>query len=189
MMMIDDQSRELLSLAFQFYGRAFSFPYDELTHELQRLFRDMEKAVQDDAGNTLAARALEIINHYQGEELSALQAEYARLFSGAAPDEATVSQQMSDYFSEQRIAELQNQLWDEDSMFTQEEFQESVLFLLDYFCSVLQNEEPEGIERFFENYLRPAIPALCDRVYQAATLGFYREAARGLGELIFLCAE
>jgi len=187
-MIINEQNRGLLGLAFQFYGRALSFPYDELTHELQHLFRDMEKDVDDDAGNTIAARVLEAINHYQGEDIQTLQAEYARLFSAGDLD-APVSLQLIDYLPEKAISRLQDMVWDEDSLIIPDEFQESVLFLLDFFASLLQNEEYGRIEEFFEHYIRTAVPALSERIYQSATLGFYREAARGLSELIFLCTE
>lgn len=184
--MTDDFNKELISQAFRFYSRALVFPYDELTHELQHLFREIEKMIETDIDNTVAARILDMVNFYLGEDLVTLQAEYARLFSPLDENEPFIPLRLSSMLSERIFSDFKNLVWDSDIFIDQDEYQDSAPFVLDYFSTVLESENEKYIESFFEKYLKSFIPLLCDKISRGSSLGFYREYARGLNELVYL---
>ncbi len=174
-----------VSLAFRFYGRALIFPYDELTHEFQYLFREIEKNIRGDIDNTLGAKILDILNFYQGEEMGTLQAEFTRMFTPIGEEPPFISLQLSDIAPEINVSELNDLLLESPFYMQLEDHPDSIPLILDYFSSLIQ-EEPQEAELFFNTYLKPVLPRLNEQIFRGTTLNFYKEVARGLNELIFL---
>ena len=110
-------NRQAISLAFRFYARSLTFPYDELTHELHYLFREIEKNIETDFDNTVASKILDIINSYQGEEMSALHAEYARMFSYVREEEPFISMRLSELDPNMDQAKLMDQIVNSTNLF------------------------------------------------------------------------
>jgi nitrate reductase assembly molybdenum cofactor insertion protein NarJ len=184
-----DFNRQNMGMALRFYSRALSFPYDELTHELQHLFREIEKNIDTDIDNTLASRILDVINYYQGEELSALHAEYARLFSYVREEEPLIPLQLSQLTINIDHVQLMDEIINSTSMFGVEEAHDAVPNVLDLFSSYVEMEDEEYIESFFDSFITNSIPVFCEQLYKLTNLNFYKEIAKGLNELVYLLKE
>jgi len=182
-------NRNVLANAFNFYARALTYPYDELTHELQYLFRGMEKNIENAFDNTVASRILEIINHYQGEEMKALQAEYTRLFTPRKNIPPLISLQLADWTDEHDLSELEDRLFDVGVSQYSGEHPDFMTHVLEYFASILDYEDENWILDFYQKFLKQPIPKLCTIIYKTTTLNFYKEIAKGLHDLIQLMAE
>ena len=180
-----DYTPHLVSLAARFYARALIYPYDELTHEFQHLFREMEKYIHTDIDNTLAGKVLDVINFYQGEEMSALQAEFTRLFTPVEDQDPMVSQYLSDFSLTMNSGELNDRLYDSALMLDFQEAPDSISNVLDYFSTLLE-EAPAEAEEVYESFLKKALPVFNEKVFNGTTLNFYKELAKGLNELIIL---
>ncbi len=184
--MIFEYNRELLALAFRFYGRAIHFPFDEQTHELQHMFREIEKSMSDDLDATIGNTILSVINFYQGEEMKALQTEYARLFAPIDEKEPLIPLRVSEAFSGIDYYELYDML-EEWSLIDSSELAPDLLpHVLDLFSSIIEYEDPVIAENFFGKFLKNALPEICRKLYKAANINFYAEYARGLNELVVL---
>ncbi|MGD9489495.1 MAG: hypothetical protein AB7W47_15860 [Calditrichaceae bacterium] len=179
-------NKEVLSLSFRFYSKALSFPYDELTHEFQYLFREMEKMVESDLDNLIAAKVLDVINSYQGEEMSALQTEYSRLFSHNETEAPLISIQLTDFLSNSKHDELMDFLLESVIPIDLDEYPDTVMNVLDYFSSIIGEESEEILNEFLEKFIAAGIPAFSEQVYKGSNLNFYKEIARGLNEMIYL---
>ncbi|MGD9899834.1 MAG: hypothetical protein AB7T22_11985 [Calditrichaceae bacterium] len=179
-------NKDVLSLSFRFYSKALSFPYDELTHEFQYLFREMEKMVDSDLDNLIAAKVLDVINSYQGEEMSALQTEYSRLFSHNETEKPLISIQLTDFISSSKYDALMNFLTDSIVPIDLEEYPDTVMNVLDYFSSIIGEEPDEMVVDFFNQFIAAGIPPFSEQVYKGSNLNFYKEIARALNEMIYL---
>lgn len=184
-----DINRQTLGMALRFYARALAFPYDELTHELQHLFREIEKNIETDIDNTIASRILDVINYYQGEEISALHAEYARLFSYVREKEPLIPLQLSQLTININHTQLIDEIVNSTSMFGVEEAHDAVPNVLDLFSSYVEMEDEEYIESFFDSFINNSIPVFCEQLYRGTNLNFYKEIAKGLNELVYLLKE
>ncbi len=184
-MMNQDFNSTTISLAFRFYARALVYPYDELTHEFQHLFREMEKHIRTEVDNTVAAKVLDVLNYYQGEEMGALQAEFTRLFTSTFDASPVIPLHIADIAPEIDLVALNDILLESPLYMQLEDHPDSVPQVLDYFSSVLL-EEPESAEQFFSEFLKPSLPRLNERIYKGTSLNFYKEVARGLNELVYL---
>ncbi len=180
-----DYTPRLVSLAARFYSRALRYPYDELTHEFQHLFREMEKYISTHIDNTITTRVLDVLNFYQGEEMRDLQAEFTRLFTPVENQEPLVSRYLSDFSVSMDSNDLQDRLYESALMLDVEEAPDSVCNVLDYF-SALVEEAPEEAEEVYEAFLKKSIPAFNENMFNGTTLNFYKELAKGLNELIIL---
>lgn len=187
--MIFDFNRQTMGMALRFYSRALSFPYDELTHELQHLFREIEKSIDTDIDNTIASRILDVINFYQGEELVDLHTEYARLFSYVREEEPLIPIQLSQLNTNIDQSRLMDEIINSTSMFGIEEAHDAVPNVLDLFSSYVEMEDEEYIESFFDSFIANVIPIFCEQLYKITNLNFYKEIAKGLNELVFLLKE
>jgi TorA maturation chaperone TorD len=184
-----DFNRQTIGMALRFYARALSFPYDELTHELQHLFREIEKNIDTDIDNTVSSRILDVINFYQGEEMSALHVEYARLFSYVRDEEPLIPLQLSQLSANIDQARLMDEIVNSTSMFGVEDAHDAVPNVLDLFSSYIEIEDEEYIESFFKSFMSNGIPDFCEQLYQVTNLNFYKEVAKGLNELVYLLKE
>jgi nitrate reductase assembly molybdenum cofactor insertion protein NarJ len=176
-------------MALRFYSRSLSFPYDELTHELQHLFREIEKTIDTDVDNTIASRVLDVINFYQGEELADLHAEYARLFSYVREEEPLIPIQLSQLNANIDQVRLMDEIAHSTSMLGVDEAEDAVPNILDLFSSYIEMEDETYIESFFDSFIANGIPVFCEQLYKATNLNFYKEIAKGLNELVFLLKE
>ncbi len=182
-------NRNVLAKAFNFYARTLTYPYDELTHELQHLFREMEKNIQNAFDNTIAARVLDIINHYQGEEMKALQAEYTRMFTPRQETPPVISLQLENWSDRRDLNELEDRLFEVGVSQYSGEHPDFITHVLEYFASILDYEDETFINDFFEDFLKQPIPKLCKAIYKTSTITFYKEMAKGLHDLIHLMIE
>jgi len=176
-----------ISLALRFYSRALKYPFDELAYEFQHLLREIEKNIHTDFDNTVAAKILDIINFYQGEEMKALQAEFTRMFTPVEDQAPFISIQLLDMDPEMDSVELFDRIY-ESALFPENESQpDGIPFILDYF-SVLLNEDLRDAAHFFNKYLKRNLPSFNERVFNGTTLNFYKEVSKGLNELVYLLA-
>lgn len=183
--MNNDFNIHAISYTFRFVARALVFPYDELTHEFQYLLREIEKHIETEIDNTAAATILDIINFYKGEEMSALQAEYARMFTPVENEQPFISLQIGDYLAADDQNNLNEILFDSPLVLEFEDTPDTVSNVLEYFSSLLEEEDPESV-RFYETYLKTSLPALSEKIFKGTTLNFYKETAKGLSELNYL---
>ena len=178
--------KQVLSLSIRFYARALMYPYDELTYEFQSLYREMEKHISSDADNTLAAKVLDVINFYQGEDMITLQSEYVRLFTPREDEPPFIPMQIQDLVPGLDTFSLINELEDSALFAEIEDEPELVLNIMEYFSSLLEYETDEKVESFYEIYLKSSLPKLGEQVYNGTMLNFYKEYAKGLNELVQL---
>lgn len=186
--MQSDFNPQAISLAFRFYARTLVFPYDELTHELHYLFRELEKSIETTVDNTVAARILDVINFYQGEEMQDLQAEFTRMFTPIGDEAPAISLQLADIAPEIDNTALFDLIMESPLFIQAEEYPDAVPQILDFFSSLLL-DDPQEAEIFFETYLQKSLPLLNEQIFRSAGVNFYKEAAKGLNELVFLLAE
>ena len=178
--------KQMLSLSMRFYARALMYPYDELTYEFQSLYREMEKYISSDADNTLAAKVLDVINFYQGEEMLTMQSEYVRLFTPREEEPPFISLGIQDLAPGIDISNLMTELEDSALFAEIEDEPELILNVLEHFSSLLEYETDEKVESFYELFLKPSLPKLAELVYNGTTLNFYKEYAKGLSEMVQL---
>lgn len=116
-----------------------------------------------------------------------LQAEFARLFTPIDDDDPLISLHLSNINPQAGNEDLFD-LISENTFFLDNEDQfDSVSSVLDYF-SILINDDLEQAESFFNKYINQNLPRLNEIIYKGSNLSFYKEAARGLNELVYLLA-
>jgi len=182
-----DFTPSIVSRALQLYSRTLQYPYTELTYEFQNILREIEKSIDNDFDNTVAANVLDLINSFQGEDMAVLQAEFTRLFTPVEDDDPLISLHLSSV-SRQADSDELYELISEGAFFSDNDDQyDSLPSVLDYF-SVIISEDLEQAEYFFEKYINSNVPLLNEIIYKGSNLSFYKEAARGLNELVYLLA-
>jgi len=186
--MNDDFNPTAIALACNFYSRAFTFPFDELVHQFHYLFREIEKQIDTYIDNTAAAKVLDVINFYQGEEMSALQAEFARMFTPVEDEPPFISLQLEEYLSPEKYENMLDDLREQEFGMEHETETDSISNVLDYF-SYLLTDDISRAKEFWEEYLATSLPLINKAVYDGTTLNFYKEASKGLNELVFLLQD
>ncbi len=182
-------NRAGLSAAFSFYARALTYPYDEMRHELQHQFREVEKNIENEYDNTVASRILDVLNTYQGEEMKELQTEYTRLFTPRKEQEPLIPLRLSDWLKSEHWDDLHEHLFEAGVGVYSNEHPDFISHILEYFASILPYEDEESIRTFFDRYLKEPVPKLCERIYKNSNVNFYKEYAKGLHDLIHLMQE
>jgi hypothetical protein len=180
-----DFTPQLLNLACHFYSRAFSFPYDEHIHQLHHLLREIESYIQTEADNTIASIILDTINFYHGEEMSALQAEFARMYTPVNDEVPFISLLMRNYLQPLQLDEMLDELESDHFGFEYDDEMDAFPNVLSYF-GYLASEDMMRAETFWETYLQDALLQFNKLSYDGATINFYKEAAKRLNELVFL---
>jgi len=174
----------VLALVFRFYSRALQFPFEEITHEYQHLFREMEKQVQTDLDEEVAAKVLDIINYFQGEEMSSLQGEYSRLFAfneGGSP----LVPVFGGVFISPDDRENLIKLLEESGLPIDDDLeQDTIQNILEYFAFVLEEGREGEMDIFFTKYIDVILPPFSEHLYQGTILNFYKELAGGLNSLV-----
>ena len=146
--MLQDFSKPILSMAFRFYAKALGFPFDEMTHEFQYIFREMEKYCETEYDMAITSKILDIINFYQGEEQLSLNGEYSRLFSFIENEEPRVPINTLSYNENIDMDKLYDLFEDSGILFDLTEDIDNFQNLLDYFSNLLIiNVEDEEIIR------------------------------------------
>jgi TorA maturation chaperone TorD len=183
--MFQDFSKTVLSSAFHFYAKALAFPYDEMTHEFQYIFREMEKYCENEYDQAISNKTLDIINFYQGEELLDLHGEYSRLFSFIENEEPRVPTNLISYDAAIDTDELFDLFEESGILFDLTEDIDTFQNLLDYFSYLILNAETEEeIIEFYLRYMQSNVPKFCRILNQSTTLNFYKEYSNALSELI-----
>lgn len=188
--MLRDISKPVLSMAFHFYAKALAFPYDEMTHEFQYIFREMEKYCETEYDQAVTSKVLDTINFYQGEEQLDLHGEYSRLFSYIENEEPRVQVNAQNYDENIDSETLYDLFADSGLLFDFSEDIDNFQNLMDYFSFLINTAmEDEEIIRFYLNYLKNNLIQFCDNLSRATTLNFYKEYSRSLAELLNLIEE
>ncbi len=183
--MLNDFSKPVLSKAFHFYAKALAFPYDEMTHEFQYLFREMEKQCFSEFDQAITNKVLDIINFYQGEEQIDLHGEYSRLFSYVGNEEPRVATNVISYDSSIDTDDLYDRFEESGILFDLTEDIDNFQNLLDYFSFLIENSENDDeIIEFYIQYMKPIMPQFCQNLNRTTTLNFYKEYSRALAELL-----
>ena len=177
----------IVSRALHLYSRALQYPYIELTYEFQNILREIEKNISNDFDNTVAALILDLINSFQGEEMGALQGEFTRLFTPVEDDDPLISLHLSSVNRQAGSDELYELISESPFFLDGDDQYDSLPLVLDYF-SVIISEDLDQAEDFFDKYINSNVPRLNEIIYKGSNLSFYKEAARGLNELVYLLA-
>ncbi len=178
--------KQLLNRVFLFYARALTYPYDEQTHEFHYLFREAEKMITSDADNTLAAKLLDVINFYQGEDMITLQSEYVRMFTPRDNETPFISLHLLDLDPAIETSGLLDEL-EQGVLFAEiDEEPEIITNVMEHFSALLEDEDNLRIEEFYKNYLKVPLQQLADKVYAGAGINFYKEFAKGISEMVSL---
>ncbi|RMH60460.1 MAG: hypothetical protein D6677_13745 [Calditrichaeota bacterium] len=170
---------------FRFYARTLMFPYDEMGQELQYLFRQMEKQAIEPIEAQLSGRALEVINFYQGEEMSALQAEYGRLFSIKENERPLVDIHFLPYTTPARGEAFLDRIYESDLQVAFDEAPESMLNFIGFFAFDADSLTDPEQRKLFVEIVNGFSSALSDKTI----LNFYKEISRGLNELAVVLTD
>ncbi len=172
-------------LLFRFYARCLMFPYDEMGQELHYLFRQLEKQAAEPIEMQLAGRALEVINFYQGEEMSALQAEYGRLFSIKENENPMVELNFSPYTAPMKGEDFLDRIYASDMQVSFDEAPESMLNFIGFFAYDADTLTDPEYRKLFVEIVNGFSRELSDKTI----LNFYKEISRGLNELTVILAD
>jgi TorA maturation chaperone TorD len=172
-----------------FYTRCFNFPYEELTYELQHLFRVLESEIEDEEAYLYVEQVLNCVNQYQGEEQQALRDEYNLLFmeiGGQQPLCPIVASTFLARYTRHYDADNFNDLLQESSLFIAwDEMGDTLTNQLEYLSILCDHYRSGEIDykafaAFLDEHILIWIPAFCDVLFKAANVTFYREIAEGL---------
>ena len=164
---------------FRFYSKCVAVPYSELGLELQHIFRQMEIASQNELDEQLAAHCLDILNYFQGEELSVLQAEFSRMFSHIEGEKPLVSIHFTEYGNFEEVQKIMDDIYDTMLEVSYDESPDSVINFLDYFSYLSETGEVIDALPIFSMVINP----FSEQFYKVSNINFYKEVAKGLNEL------
>ncbi len=170
---------------FRFYSKCLTFPYDELRLELQHIFRQLEINNQNELDEQLAAHTLDVLNFFQGEDISALQAEYTRMFTHEEGEEPLVSILFSDYGNDAQAEQLLDDMYENLVDISFDESPDSIPNLLEYYSFLAESEEIIDSLKIFSAVIEP----FSRQLYTSTTLNFYKEISKGLSELADIFEE
>ena len=170
---------------FRFYSKSLTFPYTELGFELQHLFRQMEILCRNELEEQLASHALEILNYFQGEDMSSLQAEYSRMFSHVEGDEPLLAIHFTEYGDAGDADHILDHLFDSSFDLSYDEAPNSIINLLDYYCYLADGDEIVGHLKEFSSILED----FSKKLYDVSNINFYKELAKGLNELAIIFSD
>lgn len=157
-------------------------------YELQHLYREIEKGeiTEDDIQHL--EQVLNIINHYQGEEIKLLRENYVSLFTqweGHEPDcPLLASKFMMGLGRNYDPSPFTDELLESGIPVDPEEELDSIINYLE-FLSLLSEGDPDlvsfvDIDEFLRKHINSWIPLFCDVLYQVSQISFYKELATGL---------
>ncbi len=187
--MVHNYNPDITPLVLHFYARCFLFPYEEMSYELQHIFRQIETMI-DNEGDTLCGYdILSVINTFQGEEIHDLRADYVLLFSargGSKPVCPILAGEFTSRFGIDYDPDpFINLFYDSDLLPGDDDYVDSVVNYLEYYAYLYSTGHFESspfpeIEIFFNNHILVWIPQFCDFLSKSANISFYRELALSL---------
>jgi TorA maturation chaperone TorD len=184
-------------LFLRFYARCFIYPYEEMGYELQHLFREIERGEIDADEYPHLEQVLNVINHYQGEDLKDIRDNYVALFSEWEGGQSSCSLLASHFIKSLGInydpETFIDLLIDSDIPIDPEDSMDSIVNYLEYF-SILCDDQDESPEEnshtnFYSNHIMVWVPHFCDRLFRASNVSFYKEVAMGLNEFLLQTGE
>jgi TorA maturation chaperone TorD len=161
-------------------------------YELQYLFRQIERGEIREEDHPYLEQVLNVINHYQGEELQELRDNFVALFSQWESGQTVcplLASSFTNNFNIQYNAEnFIDLLFDSDIPTDPADSMDSIVYYLEYF-SVLCDEYYEGskddrVTDFYNHHLIIWIPQFCDLLFRTSNISFYKEIAIGLNEYL-----
>jgi TorA maturation chaperone TorD len=173
----------------RFYARCFSFPYAEQQYELHHLFRTMEKESVSLDDNEHLEMVLNIINHYQGQEIKILREDYISTFTNTYSAHDYCPLIATDFVALVKISydaePLQDEFAENGIAPDADEPYDSIINYLEYFSLLCEQYLAADIEidivrEFLIKHVLNWIPVFCRRVEKLSTTGFYRDTAAGL---------
>jgi hypothetical protein len=167
---------------FRFYSKCIAAPYNELGFELQHIFRQMEVNSQNEVDEQLAAHCLDILNYFQGEDLSVLQAEFSRMFSHIEGEAPLLSIRFTDYGDFEETREIMDSMYDSMLEISFDESPDSIINFLDYFSYLSEEGDVSTALLAFSMIIAP----FSEQFYKVSNINFYKEVAKGLNELCTL---
>ncbi len=182
-------SRKITPLLLRFYSRCFLFPYEEMTYELQHIFRQIETHIDDAEGMLIEHEVLAVLNSFQGEDIQNLRSDYVLLFSRSHRSESVCPFFAGEFTSRFGIPYdpdiFIDLLWESELIPGEEGAMDSIVNYLEYYAllyDAAEIESPKHIsaEQFLEKHLQIWIPQFCDLLYKSANVTFYRELAAAL---------
>ena len=140
---------------FRFYSKCLTFPYDELRLELQHIFRQLEIKNQNEIDEMLASHTLDVINFLQGEEISALQAEYARMFTYEEGQEPLVSILFTDYGNIEQTENILDDMYESLVDISFDESPGSITNMLEYYSLLAETGDIITSLKVFSSVIEP----------------------------------
>jgi len=186
-------NRKITPLLLRFYSRCFLFPYEEMTYELQHIFRQIETFIDDEGDLLIEQEVLAVLNSFQGEDIQNLRSDYVLLFSKSYRSESLCPLFAGEFTSQLGIPYdpdiFVDLLLDSELIPGEEEAMDSIVNYLEYYAflhDAAEFESPYQInaELFLEKHLQIWIPQFCDLLYKSANVTFYRELAATLKRYI-----
>jgi TorA maturation chaperone TorD len=180
------------ALFLRFYARCFLYPYEEMGYELQHLFRELERGALSDEEYPHLEQVLNIINHYQGEEIKLLRENYVSLFTqweGHQPDcPLLASEFMRGLGRSYSPDAFTDELLESGIPVDESDELDSIVNYLEY-LSLISEGGPESvsandIDEFLKVHFYSWIPVFCDVLDQVSQISFYKEVATGLKGLL-----
>jgi TorA maturation chaperone TorD len=182
-----------IPLFLRFYARCFLYPYEELGYELQHMFRQLERGEIHEDGIPHLEQVLNIINHYQGEEIKLLRENYVILFTQLEGQHPQCPLLASDFMrglgQPYSPDSFTDDLLDSGIPVDSEEDLDSIINYLEYLSLLYEeNLDPAinaDIQDFQRKHILSWIPHFSDVLYQVSQLSFYKEVATGLKDYLF----
>jgi len=187
--MTDMQANKFAPLVLRFYARCLLFPYEEMTYELQHIFRQIEFHTDNVDDLVTGHEILAVVNTFQGEDIQVMRADYVFLFSNRDQSDPVCPMLASEFASRFNLAYdsgvFVDLLYEREYLPGDEDSIDSVVNYLEYFASLYESVEIESIsdserENFYRIHILPWIPKFCDILHKSANISFYRELAGSL---------
>ncbi len=187
----------LTPLFLRFYARCLIFPYEEMGYELQHLFREIERGEINADEYPYLEQVLNVINHYQGEDLKELRDNYVTLFSQWENGQSPCSP-LAGYFTQSFGIDYDPEtfidlLIDSDIPTDPEDSMDSIVNYLEYFSILcdnqIENPAEDILTDFYNKHILVWIPHFCDRLLRASNVSFFKEVAIGLNEFLLQKGE
>ena len=184
-------------LFLRFFARCFLFPYEEMGYELQHMFRQIERGALSEDEYDHLDQVLNIINHYQGEDIQNLRQDYVVLFSlfeGKKPLCPLIASDFMQSFGQRyEPAPFLDELLDSGIPVNPDEPMDSIVNYLEFFSLLCEYpDQPVGImelNELVEKHIIAWIPSFTDILYKSSNAAFYKELATGLKNYLLLVSN
>ena len=186
------KAHNAIPLFLRFYARCFNFPYEEMGYELQYLLRQIEREELEGDDFSHLEQVLNIVNHYQGEEIKDLRDNFVALFSLWENTQPVCPMIASDFMEaikrDYNADEFVDRLLESGLSVNPEDALDSIVNYLDYFAWLFEQpvdgEHNQELIWFYENHVLAWIPLFCELLFDSGNISFYKEVALGLKEFV-----